>query len=136
MTGKKGLRRRAERVGPEEFHILCDVCGKTAITLKQGIFLGNVGFVYTGITHETTLPMEEMPKVFDFLGKEAVGDLHNYLHEHLDIWEGLDAYCPECDKIYCREHMKMEVVMDEDDPGFYDCTYGTCPNGHRRMIDD
>jgi hypothetical protein len=22
------------------------------------------------------------------------------------------------------------------DDGFYDCTMGTCPNGHKHMIDD
>ncbi|MBI4280420.1 MAG: hypothetical protein HY660_18360 [Armatimonadetes bacterium] len=26
--------------------------------------------------------------------------------------------------------------VEEWDAGFYDCSYGTCPNGHRRIIDD
>jgi hypothetical protein len=47
--------------------------------------------------------------------------------------EGIDAFCPECDAIYCHSHYRTQVVEDE---GFYDCTYGTCPRGHRRMIDD
>jgi ssDNA-binding Zn-finger/Zn-ribbon topoisomerase 1 len=137
MIGKKqDLRRRTVQIGLEEFQVLCDVCGKTAMTFKKGMFLGKLGFVHTGITHEFTLPMEEMPRVFEMLGREAISELHKFLHEKMDIWEGLDAYCPECDKVYCREHMKMEVVMDEEAPSFYDCTYGTCPKGHRRMIDD
>jgi hypothetical protein len=136
MTGKNDLRRRTERAGPEEFHVLCEVCGKTAITFKQGTFLGTVGFVYTGITHETTLPMEQMPKVFEMLGKGALSELHEYLKKQTTMWDGLDGYCPECDKAYCGDHIKQEVVMDDEDPGFYDCTYGTCPKGHRRMIDD
>jgi hypothetical protein len=137
MTGKeKDLRRKTVQNGLEEFQVLCDVCGRTAMRFKMGTFLGKLGFVYTGITHETTLPMEDKPKVFGMLGREALSELHRYLKESTTMWEGLDAYCPECDKAYCEEHMRMEVVMDEDDPNFYDCTYGTCPKGHRRMIDD
>ena len=45
----------------------------------------------------------------------------------------MDAYCPTCDRVYCRDHYQTEERYDE---GFYDCTYGTCPQGHRRMIDD
>lgn len=42
-------------------------------------------------------------------------------------------WCPDCEQAYCHRHWTTEVVMDE---GFYDCTYGTCPQGHRVMIDD
>jgi hypothetical protein len=48
-------------------------------------------------------------------------------------FEGLDAYCPKCGKIYCWEDYK---AREEYDDGFYDCTMGECPAGHRRMIDD
>ena len=50
-----------------------------------------------------------------------------------DIFEGLDAYCPECDEIYCYTHYNAQEFWDE---GFYDYTKGTCPNGHVRDIDD
>ena len=42
-------------------------------------------------------------------------------------------WCRGCEKPYCSRHWTTEVIMDE---GFYDCTYGTCPLGHRSMIDD
>lgn len=42
-------------------------------------------------------------------------------------------YCPACEACYCREHWR--TWMDFDD-GFYDCTWGTCPAGHTRMLDD
>jgi hypothetical protein len=132
----KPLRRRTVRKDKEEFHILCDVCSKTAIVFKMGLFLDKRGFVYTGITHETTLDESQMPTVFAFLTNDDLAGLHKFLNKETNMYEGLDAYCPECDKVYCRNHMRTEVVMDEDDPGFYDCTYGTCPAGHRRMIDD
>lgn len=134
--GKKGVRRRAVRKGAEDYEVLCDVCGKPTLEFKKGIFLDKVGFVYTGITHETTLPMEQMPRIFRMLEKEALRDLHEFLIMEIKKYEGMDAYCPDCGMIYCKDHWVMEVKYDEDFPGFYDCTYGTCPRGHRRMIDD
>lgn len=35
--------------------------------------------------------------------------------------------------VYCAEHLVRE---DEWDEAFYDCNYGACPQGHRRMIND
>jgi len=136
MENGKQLRRQAVRIGKDEYQVLCEVCGRTAFVFKVGDFLGKIGFVFTGITHETTIPMEERPKVFELLERNAIGELHDHLKGHTTIWDGLDAYCPECDKVYCADHWRTEVVMDEEWSDFYDCTYGTCPKGHRRMIDD
>jgi predicted RNA-binding Zn-ribbon protein involved in translation (DUF1610 family) len=48
-------------------------------------------------------------------------------------WELAPFYCPECEQAYCRADWDSYVVFDE---GFYDCTVGTCPAGHRHTIDD
>jgi hypothetical protein len=42
-------------------------------------------------------------------------------------------YCPECEQAYCHADWNSYVVFDD---GFYDCTIGTCPAGHRHTIDD
>ena len=88
------LKRRTVRKDKEEFHILCDVCSKTAIVLKMGLFLGKRGFVYTGITHETTIPESEMPTVFEFLTNDDLAGLHNYLNKESFLWEGLMLTAP------------------------------------------
>ena len=51
----------------------------------------------------------------------------------LHRFEYAPFWCPECPAPYCHRHWVTEEVMDE---GFYDCTYGTCPSGHRTMVDD
>jgi hypothetical protein len=48
-------------------------------------------------------------------------------------WELAPFYCPERERNYCRSDWHTFVLLDE---GFYDCTMGTCPAGHRRMVDD
>ncbi|MFX1328347.1 MAG: hypothetical protein ACFE91_09395 [Promethearchaeota archaeon] len=58
--------------------------------------------------------------------------VHNFLKKY-HTYERLDAYCPECNKIYCWKHYN---AREEYDDSFYDCTYGECPEGHKRMTDD
>jgi len=53
--------------------------------------------------------------------------------KNLKMKEGVDAYCPECDRVYCEKHYNLSAVFDD---GFYDCSYGTCSEGHRRKLDD
>jgi hypothetical protein len=48
-------------------------------------------------------------------------------------WELAPFYCPECDSNYCRADWETFPIFDE---GFYDCTIGICPSGHRHTVDD
>ncbi len=52
----------------------------------------------------------------------------------LELLESGYPFCSKCSLAFCAEHWtNIEPVFDD---GFYDCTYATCPNGHRIMIDD
>ena len=48
-------------------------------------------------------------------------------------WELAPFYCPDCQLNYCRGDWHVDIVFDE---GFYDYTMGTCPHGHRYVVDD
>jgi hypothetical protein len=47
--------------------------------------------------------------------------------------EYVPSYCPQCQKHYCRKHWLTNTTFNE---GFYDATYGVCPHGHTRKLDD
>lgn len=49
------------------------------------------------------------------------------------LWEVTPFYCPDCKLNYCSKDWDTSVLFDE---GFYDCTVGICPNGHRHTLDD
>ncbi|MFX0039551.1 MAG: hypothetical protein ACFFCY_09365 [Promethearchaeota archaeon] len=117
-----------------EYHLPCAVCGKIAVEFKIGYgrFDEKEALVFRGITHERSLSIKLAFEVFEKLIKRDLPGIHNFMKEY-HSYEGLDAYCPECNKIYCWEHYDAK---EEYDDGFYDCTYGVCPNGHKRMIDD
>ena len=42
-------------------------------------------------------------------------------------------WCPRCKRTYCGSHWLQETLFDD---GFYDCTDGTCPQGHTRTLWD
>jgi hypothetical protein len=46
------------------------------------------------------------------------------------------AWCPTCRASYCRRHWQTDMTVADDHPGWYDATYGTCPEGHTRKLDD
>jgi len=119
--------------GNDTFQLLCDSCGKVALTFKKGKFYGKECYIFTGVTHQCGLPLKTIPKISVFLAQDLVAQVHEYVMSFVPMEEGLDGYCPECDKVYCGEHLDTRIEFDD---GFYDCMYGTCPEGHERMIDD
>jgi len=122
------------KISDLEYHLPCSVCGKTAVNFKIGY--GRLdekeSLVFRGITLETSLNVELANVLFKILQNEDLLSIHIFMKRY-HSFEGMDAYCPECDKIYCWEHFN---AWEEYDDGFYDCTYGECPKGHKRMIDD
>lgn len=122
------------QVSDEEYHLLCGICGEPGVIIKIGAkwYTQGRAVIYEGISKSTSLHINTAPEIIALLKQQKIKELHRYMIQNL-AFEGLDAYCPECDKIYCRTHYLTEEEWDE---GFYDCTFGTCPNGHRRLIDD
>ena len=118
-----------------DYDLICTLCGEKAGHFYIGIpkYRKKEFLVYSGITHEKGLPLELQQQVFAFLEKGNIKAVHKLMRSKKVMEDGIDCYCPDCNKIYCKNHMKRRVVYDD---GFYDCTYGTCPNGHERIIDD
>jgi hypothetical protein len=122
------------KISDLEYHLPCSVCGDIAVEFKIGEsrFSKIESLLFKGITHGTALKITLAENLFKLLQKKDLRGVHNFMKKH-HAYEGLDAYCPECDKIYCWEHYNAK---EEYDDSFYDCTRGICPKGHKRMIDD
>ena len=108
----------------------CASCGEVAATLEIGIdsHSGERALVYSGLVRREAFGLGLGVVVFLKLAEGELGAAHGLLGA-----EGIDAYCPACRRVYCHSHYKLETEYDD---GFYDCTRGTCPAGHRRMVDD
>jgi hypothetical protein len=109
--------------------LACAACRRAAATFEIGIdrWSGNRALLFSGITRSKAFPLTLAANVLRELQGGRISSVHS------SIEEGIDAYCPACDRIYCRDHYLLDVEYDE---GFYDCTRATCPEGHRRMVDD
>lgn len=122
------------KVSEIHYRIPCAICGEIAVEfmIGRGSFDKEDRLVFVGLTHQRSLLKELSNEVFSLLNVEDIAGIHHFMRKY-EYYEGLDAYCPECDKVYCWEHYRVREVFDE---GFYDCSYGTCPLGHTRVIDD
>ena len=45
-------------------------------------------------------------------------------------------YCPRCAAVYCGACWHTYNVFDDEMPGWFEETRGTCPEGHERMLVD
>ncbi len=119
----------------------CSICAETAAIVK---------LISGSSSHPDALKSSAGTVVIDgFIGqvREVVGDkqagpvcvalLEENPEKLFDV-ERLWApfYCPKCRRPYCIKHWEVEVRYDDESPGFYDCSLGTCPMGHRRKVDD
>jgi hypothetical protein len=127
------------------YSITCAACGEIAVSLGEPqvirsvideafvSMLGKDYFLYQGITGTQNIPAQFVEEVIKILDADDLKALNFFLVNSCGFTEGMDAYCYQCDCVYCREHYKREVMFDEC---FYDYTIGTCPRMHRRKIDD
>lgn len=127
--------QRVIKVSDREYRLPCSVCGEIAVVFKTGIpkFAERKNLIYTGITHKTG-NIGNAERIFEWLEEGRISEVHFHVMEYVTMEEGIDAYCPDCDKIYCWAHYNPREEWEDD--WWYDCTYGTCPEGHRRIIHD
>ncbi|MGO9604116.1 MAG: hypothetical protein ACLQAT_12080 [Candidatus Binataceae bacterium] len=126
---------RVAKISDEEFRLLCSVCGQPAAGFRIGensLSKAPV-LIYAGPAKRALLARSEAEPIFAMLADDAIAAVHQRVQADVMMEEGLDVYCPSCDRIYCRAHY---AVTEEWDAGFYDCARGTCPFGHTRIIDD
>ncbi|MFX0103651.1 MAG: hypothetical protein ACFFCS_29080 [Candidatus Hodarchaeota archaeon] len=127
--------KKVIKISGDEYHLPCSVCSKVSVKFRIGIprFDKEDKLIFEGITHSRGFSLEHAVRVFSWLQREEISNVHEFFIEEMKIFEGLDAYCPKCDAIYCYTHYNAQEFWDE---GFYDYTEGRCPNGHVRDIDD
>ena len=131
----KKPEKRVIQISDNEYHLICSICGKVAAIFKVKEYTKNKGLLYTGIIHETVMKIKYAEKVFELLKQDKIKEVHLDFEKNgpVNMEEGIDAYCPKCDAIYCEEHYSTREYWDE---GFYDYTEGICPKGHKRIIHD
>jgi hypothetical protein len=138
------ITRYGERTADGAASFRCAACGELAGVVRATAG----GAAATGPPLGTTTSDQDGFIVSDFIGiawlaaGRAVLDAVRALIDEGSIdplalrdihWELAPFYCPDCQLNYCRNHWNTHVIFDKD---LYDCTKGTCPNGHEHTVDD
>jgi hypothetical protein len=99
----------------------CQLCGKEAGSIAV---IDNDHVRLHGLNDRTESANSSAFKAIDNSDARALYLLNE---------EYVTLYCPRCDCFYCKEHWNIRILLDD---GFYDATYGECPAGHERRMDD
>jgi len=121
---------------PQRIELPCSVCGARAVAFEIGPLVPGlrggeeVLICESLVKGRQTFDLPIAEQVFGALGRGDIPAAHGL------IPGGIDAFCPDCAKLYCSTCYRVETVSDDEDSDWYDAAYGTCPAGHRRMLDD
>ncbi|HEY2825215.1 MAG TPA: hypothetical protein VGI83_06695, partial [Gemmatimonadales bacterium] len=109
--------------------LACAACGKAAVafaTTPRGVHCGtlspvNHGPLYVdeaGATLTALIEAGDARAVLNFLSTEG--------------GPGCDAWCPDCNRLYCKDHYAIEAKWSGS---WHEATDATCPLGHWREIE-
>jgi hypothetical protein len=133
---------RGRRRGDGAVDFFCAVCGRVAGTLRmaaageevatgplattmqfEGATVRTSGFMYV-IT--VVVGAESAERLWQVLSQDAppTADVKD------PDWELVPFFCKGCQRTYCRRHWDLSFNT------ITEYTHGTCPRGHRQLVDD
>jgi len=128
-------RLLAERSGPtvrtvaDSYTLHCAACGIDAVT-------------YEWKDGEISYPTLSPVNTYGHVGDDSAERLRKLLEqgnvreaaELIDskAGPGCAYYCPDCDRVYCKDHLAVET---EWSGSWHTATYATCPLGHRKEFE-
>lgn len=118
---------------PEKVIAYCAECGEPAGTISFGPKEDEVVVSFVTATH-LWLGLETVNNLRQLIAPGREQELYAALYRISEEW--VSFFCEECNRSYCKKHWNPQMEFDDDMPGWYDCTYGTCPQGHRKLLDD
>lgn len=114
----------------------CKTCGRDAETihfLPKGLSSNPCScdaITYDFESETMEIPAEKAPQVRQAVAESDAAALYS-AHPRF-----LATYCPKCSCCYCKKHWAIEDWPDPHSDYWsmhYD-TFGTCPEGHRRLM--
>ncbi len=127
---------KINKISEDFFEFLCSECLEVCYVVKLGIpeYLNEKCVIFEGLTHAKAVDIKYAKKIFKFIEKNEIMKLHYFLIRKKLLEYGIDAFCPDCNKVYCKKDYHVRVVIDDE--GFYDYTEACCPKMSERIIDD
>ena len=107
--------------------LACDACGKPAMTFgtsKKGVLCSTLSPV-------NTVALVDSGSATGLVEAIAARNASMVVHL-LNTRDGCHVYCPECDRVYCKEHYAIDAKWSGS---WHEATEATCPLGHWREVE-
>jgi len=110
------------KISDRHYELACSVGGRKAIVILSRIRQDWVNgdtteyLQYREIAHEPLpgLGAKHGERIFPWFEKGDMAMTHAYFKEiDVRMEDGIDAYCPECDAIYCWTHFSAYQKFDD-----------------------
>ena len=111
----------------DKYYIFCSICNQIAATID----INNSDYI--GIL-EKSLDSKYVNTLVKWLQTKDISELDLKLKSNEIMNFGIDVYCRDCGKVYCKNHWKTKAIFE--DSGWYNYTRNTCPKDHSKKIDD
>ena len=120
---------------PQIWCLTCAVCGGEAVTFSRTRIGPDAPeqLVVSSVSPVTVFRPVSGPRMLDLIKLLEAGDAASLL-KHMKETQaaGCDAYCQQCDRVYCKEHTAIEAQWTGS---WHDATWATCALGHEREIE-
>jgi hypothetical protein len=113
----------------------CAACGADAVTmtLTKITTTSAEQMVVSSLSPVTVFRPMTGPRMADLIAQLNAGVVE-WVIKHLRETQagGCDAWCEQCDRLYCKAHYAVEAQWSGS---WHEATYATCPLGHEHEID-
>lgn len=109
-----------------KYYIYCYICGKIAAIIDIH------NSEYIGIIEKSVRP-EFADILVKWLKSKEINELDFNTKNNKIIQFGIDIYCRDCRKVYCKKHWRIKAIFEDN--GWYDYTEVICPEDHSKIID-
>jgi hypothetical protein len=113
----------------EGYGLACAACGENAVTFRKekgSVQANNI----SNVNRNLYWSGEKAQRLIELLEQGSVQTVLDYLAS--PSGGGCPAFCPECARVYCREHYSVEEVWSGS---WHEASYATCPLGHEREFE-
>ena len=115
--------------------LTCAVCDGEAVTFTRTRIGPDAPeqLVVSSVSPVTVFRPVSGPRMLDLIKLLEGGDAASLLRHMKETQAaGCDAYCPQCDRVYCKEHTAIEAQWTGS---WHEATWATCALGHEREIE-
>jgi len=121
-----------KKISDRHYQFICSHCGELASEIKNELssISDTITWKYFGLISVQEINENFYQQIKDLLDKKELKNLNQFWKEKINF-KGVDSYCPDCDKFYCKRHYNLDTIYKN---GIYEYTNGICPKGHNRKI--